>query len=99
MSAKVGVIALLGQVVGYTEDDHTVISRCRTHGSSKGSSRGSCRPADGRRGYCKHHSGIKLDSNAALGKVGRKGNGKLRHIKVGNLWLQELADEQGVMVN
>ena len=26
---------------------------------------------------------------SALGVVARKGNGKLRHVKVGNLWLQE----------
>ena len=30
-----------------------------------------------------------VDSSAALGVVKRKGNGKLRHIKVGMLWVQE----------
>ena len=29
----------------------------------------------------------------------RQGNGKLRHVKVGIFWLQELADEQKVMMN
>ncbi len=29
------------------------------------------------------------DSSTALGVVGRKGNGKPRHVKVGNLWPQE----------
>ena len=30
-----------------------------------------------------------VDSSAALGVVGRKGCGKLRHVRVGNLWIQE----------
>ena len=32
---------------------------------------------------------ILVDSSAALAVVGRKGNGKLRHVKVGSLWVQE----------
>ena len=32
---------------------------------------------------------VLVDSSAALGVVKRKGNGKLRHIKVGMLWVQE----------
>ena len=37
---------------------------------------------------------VKLGSSAALGAVARKGDGKFRHVKVANLWLQELADER-----
>jgi hypothetical protein len=32
------------------------------------------------------------DSSAALGVVGRKGAGKLRHVRVGQLWIQEKAE-------
>ena len=32
---------------------------------------------------------VMVDSSAALGAVKRKGNGKLRHVKVGMLWIQE----------
>ena len=32
---------------------------------------------------------VYVDSSAALAVVGRKGNGKLRHVKVGHLWIQE----------
>ena len=34
-------------------------------------------------------SEVLIDSSAALGVVSRKGNGKLMHIKVGMLWVQE----------
>ena len=30
-----------------------------------------------------------VDSSAALGVVRRRGCGKLRHVRVGNLWVQE----------
>ena len=30
-----------------------------------------------------------MDSSAALGVVARKGAGKLRHVRVGQLWVQE----------
>ena len=30
-----------------------------------------------------------MDSSAALAIVDRKGNGRLRHVRVGHLWLQE----------
>ena len=33
-----------------------------------------------------------MDSTAALGIVKRKGCGKLRHVKVGSLWIQEKAE-------
>ncbi|MDA8583689.1 reverse transcriptase domain-containing protein [bacterium] len=32
---------------------------------------------------------VYVDSSAALGVVGRRGCGKLRHVRVGNLWVQE----------
>ena len=38
-----------------------------------------------------------VDSSAALAVVGRRGNGKLRHVKVGDLWLQEKADSGEVL--
>ena len=34
-----------------------------------------------------------VDSSAALGIVKRKGNGKMRHVRVGMLWIQEAAEE------
>ena len=36
---------------------------------------------------------IYVDSSAALGAVARKGNGKMRHIKVGMLWVQEKSED------
>ena len=35
---------------------------------------------------------VLVDSSAALGVVGRKGAGKLRHVRVGQLWVQEKAE-------
>ena len=35
---------------------------------------------------------VLVDSSAALGVVKRRGNGKLRHIKVGMLWIQERSE-------
>ena len=35
---------------------------------------------------------ILVDSSEALGVVGRKGAGKLRHVRVGQLWVQEKAE-------
>ena len=35
-----------------------------------------------------------VDSTAALGTVNRKGNGKLRHIRVGQLWIQQTAEDE-----
>ena len=32
---------------------------------------------------------VYVDSSAALGIVKRRGNGKMRHIRVGQLWVQE----------
>ena len=33
-----------------------------------------------------------VDSTAALGVVKRKGNGKMRHVRVGMLWIQQLEE-------
>ena len=38
-----------------------------------------------------------IDSSAALAVVSRKGNGKLRHVRVGQLWIQEKADREEVL--
>ena len=37
-----------------------------------------------------------MDSSVALAIVNRKGCGKLRHVRVGQLWVQELAEEEEV---
>ena len=37
-----------------------------------------------------------MDSSAALAVVARKGTGKLRHFRVGQLWVQELAENDEV---
>ena len=34
-----------------------------------------------------------VDSSAAVGVTQRRGNGKLRHVKVGMLWIQEKSEE------
>ena len=34
-----------------------------------------------------------VDSTAALGVVGRRGCGRMRHVRVGDLWLQEKREE------
>ena len=39
-----------------------------------------------------------VDSNAAIGVASRKGNGKLRHVKVGTLWIQERVEEGDVRI-
>ena len=37
-----------------------------------------------------------VDSSAALAIVHRKGNGKLRHVRIGHLWVQELSEGEEV---
>ena len=39
---------------------------------------------------------IMVDSSAALAVVARKGNGKLRHVRVGHLWVQQVAADGGL---
>ena len=34
-----------------------------------------------------------VDSSAALGVVKRKGNGKMRHVRVGMLWIQQKSED------
>ena len=41
---------------------------------------------------------VHVDSSAAIGMVSRRGSGKLRHIKVGQLWIQEMAEDGEVQV-
>ena len=36
---------------------------------------------------------VYVDSTAALAITQRKGNGKMRHVRVGMLWIQEKAEE------
>ena len=37
---------------------------------------------------------VYVDSNAAIGTAKRRGNGKLRHVRVGILWIQEKVEEE-----
>ena len=39
---------------------------------------------------------VLVDSSAALAVTQRKGNGKLRHIRVGQLWVQQTAENETV---
>ena len=39
-----------------------------------------------------------VDSSAAIGLAHRRGNGKLRHVKVGSLWIQELVEEEEILI-
>ena len=41
---------------------------------------------------------IHVDSSAAIGMAHRRGNGKLRHVTVGSLWIQELAEEEEILM-
>ena len=39
---------------------------------------------------------VYVDSSAALAVTARKGNGRLRHVRIGHLWVQELAERDEV---
>ena len=39
-----------------------------------------------------------VDSSAAIGVVNRKGNGRLRHVRVGMLWIQERVEDGTVSI-
>ena len=39
------------------------------------------------------HGKVYVDSSAAIGIAQRRGNGKLRHVRVGDLWIQEKVEE------
>ena len=41
---------------------------------------------------------VHIDSSAAIGVVNHRGSGKLRHIRVGQLWIQEMAEEGEVVI-
>ena len=41
---------------------------------------------------------IFVDSSAAIVVVHRRGNGKLRHVRVGSLWIQEMVEDGEVSV-
>ena len=40
-----------------------------------------------------------VDSEAAIGVVNQRGNGKLRHVRVGMLWIQERVEEGGLAIS
>ena len=42
---------------------------------------------------------VLVDSSAAICVVHRRGNGRLRHIRVGLLWIQEKAEEEEIKVD
>ena len=42
---------------------------------------------------------VYVDSSAALGAVARRGCGKMRHVKIGMLWIQEKAEEGELVYN
>ena len=39
---------------------------------------------------------VYIDSSAAIGIASRKGSGKMRHVRVGDLWIQELVEEEEI---
>ena len=40
-----------------------------------------------------------MDSSAALGMVRRKGNGQMRHVRIGNMWIQEREENEQLKFN
>ena len=42
---------------------------------------------------CEMTGHIFADSSAAIGMVKRKGNGKMRHIRIGQLWIQQKSED------
>ena len=41
---------------------------------------------------------VHVDSSAAIAIAERKGNGKLRHVRVGNLWIQEKVENEELSI-
>ena len=39
---------------------------------------------------------VYVDSSAAIAVTARKGNGRLRHVRIGHMWVQELAEKEEV---
>ena len=44
-----------------------------------------------------HAATVLVDSSAALAVTARKGNGKLRHVRIAHLWVQEAAEREEVL--
>ena len=40
-----------------------------------------------------------VDSSAAIGVANRRGNGKLRHVRVGDLWIQEKVEDGELLMS
>ena len=55
---------------------------------------GACQMAEG--WGMKLSANVHVDSTAAIAVTDRKGCGKLRHVRIGHLWVQELAERQDV---
>ena len=77
-----------------TKESNLVVSRGRIRGASKTASEtiGITQMAEGL--GRKVTGEVYVDSSAALAVVNRKGCGKLRHVRVGQLWVQQLAEEE-----
>ena len=41
---------------------------------------------------------VHVDSTAAIAVAERKGNGKLRHVRVGSMWIQERVENQDLLI-
>ncbi len=41
---------------------------------------------------------VYVDSSAAIGVAHRRGNGKMRHVRVGTLWIQEKVESREIEV-
>ena len=46
-----------------------------------------------------YHGRVFVDSSAAIGVAQRKGNGKLRHVRVGMLWIQEKVEDRDLDIS
>ena len=42
---------------------------------------------------------VYVDSSAAIGVAQRKGSGKIRHVRVGLLWIQEKVEEDELQIH
>ena len=42
---------------------------------------------------------LMVDSAAAIGTISRKGNGKMRHVRVGNLWIQQQVEDGQISID
>jgi hypothetical protein len=43
-----------------------------------------------------HKGNVHVDSSAAIGTASRKGAGKMRHVRIGHLWIQEKAEDEDI---